>query len=129
MNGREQPGIGVGEGVGHRLKVSLAPLAGTAIVAAIFSMIELWSNLWHDPFYPNVRGHAWTILAFSLYGAAFLGTVGSGATFLALTLLRLQKAPPSRQKLLTFGFLGSLLYLLFHHSKHVLWYWEAGGTW
>jgi len=116
-------------GMGHRLRLALATFAGTAFVALPFSMIELWSNLWHDPFYPNVKSQGWSTLAFSLYGAAFVGAVGCGASFLALTLLRLQDAPPSRGRLLIFGLLGGLLYLLFHHSKHVLWYWEAGGTW
>jgi hypothetical protein len=115
--------------VGLRLKLALATFAGTAFVAVPFAMIELWSNLWHDPFYPNVKAQAWAAFAFSLYGAAFVGAMGCGATFLAMTVLRLRATPVSRSRLLAFGLLGAVLYVLLHHSKHVLWYWEAGGTW
>ena len=115
--------------MGYRLRLALAAFAGTALVAVPFAAIELWSNLWHDPFYPNVRAQGWATFAFSLYGAAFLGAVACGASFLGLSLLRRPHAPPSRQKLLTFGLLGALLYIAFHHSKHVLWYWESGGSW
>lgn len=115
--------------MGYRLKLALAAFAGTVLVAVPFAAIELWSNLWHDPFYPHDQAQGWATFAFSLYGAAFLGAVACGASFLVLSLMRRPTAPPSRQAILTLGLLGALLYVLFHHSKHVLWYWESGGTW
>ena len=115
--------------IAHRLRLAFAAFAGAAVVAVPFAAIELWSNLWHDPFYPHDKAQGWATFAFSLYGAAFLGAVGCGTSFLALSLLRRPHAPPSRQTFLAFGLLGALVYVLFHHSKHVLWYWESGGTW
>ncbi len=113
----------------HRLYVSSACGLGVAAVAAIFSAIELWSNLYHDPFRPNVQEHAWTILRFNVYGALFIAGVGWLASWVALAALRLGGSAPTRRALLTSALWGAVFYMLLHHSRHVLWYWEAGGTW
>jgi hypothetical protein len=100
------------------------------VVAVPFALIELWSNLWHDPFGPpHWSEQAWTILRFSMYGALFIAAVGCGVAFIALTVLGCDRGVRSRTVKLALVGGGALLYALVHHSQHVLWYWASGGTW
>jgi hypothetical protein len=117
------------EALKYRLYTAGACAFGVVAVAASLSAIELWSNLYHDPFHPNVQGHAWTIFTFNIYGALFISGVGYLAYLVALTLLKGQTAAPTRRGVLTSALCRAVLYLLMHHSRHILWYWEPGGTW
>ena len=113
----------------HRLYTSGACSLGVAAVAASFSGIELWSNLYHDPFRPTFQEHAWTILRFNTYGALFIAAIACLACWMVLAAMRLQTAAPKRRSLLVAALCGAAFYMLLHHSRHILWYWEAGGTW
>ncbi len=114
----------------NRVLGSLACASGTLMVAIPFALIELWSNLWHDPFPPpHPSGQAWTIFRFSLYGAVFIGALGCGVAFIAMTVVGHDRGVRSRTAKLGLAAGGALLYALLHHSQHVLWYWARGGTW
>ncbi len=99
------------------------------VVAGVFSSIELWSNLWHDPFLPNLKEHGWTILRFNVYGAAFLAATAFLISFGVLSLAGHPTTTASRRMKLAMALAGSVFYMLLHHSKHVLAYWEVGGSW
>jgi hypothetical protein len=113
----------------HRLQAAGACGLGVLGVAAVFSPIELWSNLFHDPFLPNVRAHGWTVLRFNFYGALFIGAMGGLGYWAVLVALRLQTAAPTRRRLLFAALCGAALFLLLHHSRHILLYWSPGGGW
>jgi hypothetical protein len=113
----------------YQLRVSVAFFVGVAVVVGVFSAIELWSNLYHDPFLPNVREQGWTVLRFNVYGATFIASLGSLACFLGSALLPRRVSAPSRVTLLGFALLGAVTFMFLHHSRHVLLYWEPGGTW
>jgi hypothetical protein len=113
----------------YQVRASIAFVLGVAAVVGVFSAIELWSNLYHDPFLPNVREQGWTVLRFNLYGAMFIASAGSLVCFFASAPLARKAAVASRRTMLIFALLGAVSYLLLHHSRHVLWYWESGGTW
>ena len=102
---------------------------GVGVVVLAFSAIELWSNLYHDPFLPNVKEQGWTVLRFNLYGAGFVAAIGSAACFFLSGFRRDIPRRPSRTTLLAAAFLGAVTFMLLHHSRHVLNYWESGGTW
>ena len=102
---------------------------GVAVVVLVFSAIELWSNLYHDPFLPNVKAQGWTVLRFNLYGAGSVAATGSAACFFLSGFRRKIPSTPSRRALLAAAFLGAVTFMLLHHSRHVFNYWESGGTW
>ncbi len=114
----------------NRLLASLACATGTLVVAIPFALIELWSNLWHDPFpSPHPSGQAWAVFHFSAYGALFIAALAGGLAFIAVTVLGCDGGVRSRTVKLALAAGGALLYALLHHSQHVLWYWASGGTW
>ena len=113
----------------ERLVTGLAVPLGTLAVAVPFALVELWANLWHDPFRPRMQDHGWTIFQFSAYGAFFLAACGYAVFLTASMALGLGGALSSRRTWLGLFLAGGVLYALFHHSRHVLWYWEAGGSW
>jgi hypothetical protein len=113
----------------HRLVAATAGALGIVAPAAVLSPFELWVNLTHDFFQPRCAEQAWAIFWFDLYGLLFLAALGPALLVAGLAMGGLQRRQPSRPQLLAYGLAGAVFYLLLHHSRHVLLYWESGGTW